>query len=89
MKECLNQILSEFEKRGKEKIDDIFLDFMECFASLGAEKLEYPNEFILDVKLFNENFEPTLKKFQDREIQYLMISDFYDYCRLTKKYKKQ
>ena len=88
MKECLNQILHEFEKRGKEQIDDIFLDFMECFSSLGAEKLEYPKEFILDVKLFGEGFAPTLKKFEDREIQYLMLSDFYDYCRLTKKYRK-
>ena len=29
-----------------------------------------------------------VKKFQDVQMRYLMLSDFYDYVRLTKKYKK-
>jgi len=62
---------------------------MECFATLKEEKLEYPKEFITDVRLYHEKFPPLLQKFEDIQIQYLMLSDFYDFARLTIKYKKQ
>mgnify|MGYP000196167494 CR=1 FL=1 len=52
------------------------------------EKLKYPKEFIHDVTLFNEGNFMLVKKFQDVQMRYLMLSDFYDYARLTKKYKK-
>jgi nitrogen fixation/metabolism regulation signal transduction histidine kinase len=61
---------------------------MECFSSIKAEKLEYPKEFIDDVRLFNEGNFMVVRKFQDIQMRYLMLSDFYDYARLTKKYKK-
>jgi len=54
---------------------------------LGAEKLEYPNEFINDVRLYHEGFAPLHRKFEDIETRYLMLSDFYDFVRLTKRYK--
>jgi hypothetical protein len=62
---------------------------MECFKSLGAEKLDYPKEFINDVKLYHEGFKPLHQKFEDIEIRYLMLSDFYDFARLTKRYKRE
>jgi len=61
--------------------------FSECFKGLGAEKLEYSNEFINDVRLYHEGFAPLHRKFEDIEIRYLMLSDFYDFMRLTKRYK--
>lgn len=98
MHECLKQICKEFETvqdfftspslHAEEKVDKLFINFMLCFSNLKEEKLQYPKEFQHDVKLYNEGFEPLIKKFQDREIRYLMLSDFYDYARLTKKYKK-
>lgn len=98
MHKCLIEICKEFEtvhdfltqpsKEKEEIIESLFLDFMECFSSIKAEKLEYPKEFIDDVRLFNEGNFMVVRKFQDIQIRYLMLSDFYDYARLTKKYKK-
>jgi hypothetical protein len=98
MQQCLISILDEFSlykdfinnrtQKDEESINRLFVEFLECFSSLGAEKLEYPNEFVTDVKLYKEGFAPILEKFKDIEIQYLMLSDFYDFCRLTKKYRK-
>ncbi|WP_373073133.1 hypothetical protein [Sulfurimonas sp.] len=95
MQECLVSICKEFEtcsnflnEKTEEKtntINKIFMEFMECFASLKAEKLDYPKEFINDVKYYNEGNEPLVKKFEDIEMRYLMLSDFYDFCRITKK----
>jgi len=70
------------------RLFSLFLDFMECFSSIKEEKLQYPKEFIDDVRLFNEGNFIVVKKFQDVQMRYLMLSDFYDYARLTKKYKK-
>ena len=99
MRECLTKICKEFETlagflqdqtpKKTKTVDKLFLRFMECFSELKEEKLEYPKEFINDVRLFHEGFEPLLKKFEDRQIRYLMLSDFYDFARLTKKYKKE
>ncbi len=99
MQECLKQICTEFEELSgflqkqtpqKEKlVNKLFIEFMTCFGKLKEEKLEYPKEFINDVRLFHEGFSPLIQKFDDIQIRYLMLSDFYDFARLTKKYKKQ
>ena len=96
MHPCLIQICHEFEplkgfltNRAQEQellVNRLFVEFMECFNSLKEEKLDYPKEFIGDVQLYHEGFELLHKKFEDIEICYLMLSDFYDFARLTKKY---
>ncbi len=96
MNPCLTQICQEFESlkgflknRTQEQervVNKLFLEFMVCFKSLKEEKLDYPKEFIGDVRLYHEGFELLHKKFEDIEIRYLMLSDFYDFARLTKKY---
>jgi len=98
MHQCLIKICKVFEtiegflenKKSKKKfrVNKLFIEFMECFGSLKEEKLSYPKEFINDVRLYHENFPPLLQKFEDVEIQYLILSDFYDFARITKKYKK-
>lgn len=98
MHNCLTNICKEFEAldgflqnktpQKENLVDTLFLQFMNCFKELKEEKLEYPKEFQGDVKLFHEGFAPLLKKFEDREIRYLMLSDFYDFARLTKRYTK-
>jgi len=98
MQNCLIEICEEFEnlqgfletqtEKQEILVDKLFLRFMNCFKNLKEEKLDYPKEFIGDVRLFHEGFAPLLQKFEDREIRYLMLSDFYDFARLTKKYKK-
>jgi len=98
MQKCLEEICKEFETlqgflknqtlEQKLLVDKLFLKFMNCFNELKEEKLEYPKEFINDVRLFHEGFAPLLQKFEDKEIRYLMLSDFYDFARITKKYKK-
>lgn len=98
MHNCLIEICQEFEtlkgflqtptKEQEEKVNELFYKFMECFPSIKEEKLEYPNEFIEDVRLFNEGLEIVRKKFEDIQIRYLMLSDFYDFVRVTKRYKK-
>lgn len=98
MQKCLIEICKEFETvkdfltepttKKDEIIGSLFLDFMECFPSIKEEKLSYPKEFADDVKLFNEGNFIVVRKFQDIQMRYLMLSDFYDFVRLTKKYKK-
>lgn len=99
MHDCLKTICHEFEEikdffkdetaQKDEKVNELFVKFMECFPQIHEEKLEYPREFIDDVKLYNDGFPPILEKFADIQIQYLMLSDFYDYARLTKHYIKE
>jgi hypothetical protein len=98
MTQCLIVICKEFEKidsflkdqtiEKENMVNKLFIDFMRCFGDLKEEKLEYPKEFIGDVRLFHEGFSPTLEKFKDVQMQYLMLSDFYDFARITKKYSK-
>lgn len=98
MHNCLIEICKEFEElKGflknpsddkKELVNKLFYKFMECFPTIKEEKLEYPSEFIEDVRLFNEGLEIVHKKFADVQIRYLMLSDFYDFARLTKRYTK-
>ena len=99
MHQCLIKICKDFEtikgflgnktSQDELRIKSLFVQFMECFKSLKEEKLSYPKEFINDVRLYHENFPPLLQKFEDVEMQYLMLSDFYDFVRITKKYKKK
>jgi len=99
MNECLIKICVTFEDVSdfltdktvaKENvINTSFLNFIECFSSLKEKKLEFPKEFINDVKYYLEGNEPLVKKFEDVEMRYLMLSDFYDFCRLTKMYVKK
>ncbi|HFU76520.1 MAG TPA: hypothetical protein ENK66_09785 [Arcobacter sp.] len=99
MQKCLIQICKEFEtinnfledqtKNKENQVNDLFINFMDCFYTLKEEKLEYPKEFQEDVKLYHEGFKPIYKKFADVQIRYLMLSDFYDFVRLTKKYKRK
>ena len=98
MQQCLNKICKEFEtlkgflkeptQEMKDTVNRLFGEFLICFSSLKEEKLDYPKEFRNDVKLYNEGYEPLVKKFEDIQIRYLMLSDFYDFARLTKRYKK-
>ncbi|MEJ2372832.1 MAG: hypothetical protein P8Y22_04625 [Sulfurimonas sp.] len=99
MNECLHSICETFEETKdflkertpqKEKvITTLFFDFLECFSSLKEEKLDFPKEFQHDVKTYLKGNLALLKKFEDVEIRYLMLSDFYDFCRLTKRYIKE
>ena len=98
MNECLLNICKTFEEttdflsnRSQEKekiVTKLFFEFLDCFSSLQAEKLEYPKEFQNDVKLYLQGHPILQKKFEDVEIRYLMLSDFYDFCRLTKRYTR-
>jgi hypothetical protein len=98
LNECLVNICETFEEitdffsnkslEKEEIVTKLFFDFLECFSSLKAEKLEYPKEFQNDVKLYLQGHPILKKKFEDVEIRYLMLSDFYDFCRLTKRYRK-
>jgi len=80
--------LSNRSQEKEEIVTKLFFEFLDCFSSLKEEKLEYPKEFQTDVKLYLQGYAPLKKKFEDIEIRYLMLSDFYDFCRLTKRYKK-
>lgn len=98
MNPCLIHICERFEtiadflahrsQEQEEIVSDLFLDFLDCFASLQAEKLEYPKEFQKDVKFYLQGEPIMMKQFEDVEFRYLMLSDFYDFCRLTKRYSK-
>jgi hypothetical protein len=96
MQKCLIEICEEFETISnffkeqtspkEEKVNNLFLKFIECFSSLKADKLNFPKEFQNDVKYYIEKNPPLVRKFEDVQIRYLMLSDFYDFARLTKKY---
>ena len=90
--EAFEETTDFFENRSEEKeeaVAQLFFDFLDCFSSLQAEKLEYPKEFQNDVRLYLQGHPVLTKKFEDVEIRYLMLSDFYDFCRLTKRYTKE
>jgi hypothetical protein len=99
VKKCLYQICHDFEdiagfftnksQKNILTINKLFFNFIDCFFSSGAEKLQYPQEFQNDVKLYIQGHPIVQKKFEDVEIRYLMLSDFYDFCRLTKRYVKK
>jgi len=96
--QCLVRICERFEEiadflvhRSQEKeeiVTKLFLDFLNCFSSLKAEKLEYPKEFQKDVKYYLQGEPIMMKQFEDIEVRYLMLSDFVDFCKFTKRYSK-
>jgi hypothetical protein len=93
---CLVAICKEFEtldnyllnrsEKNLKKINKLFFEFIECYSNLKEEKLQYPKEFAKDVKLYKEGNITLVEKFEDTDIRYMMLSDFYDYVRITKKY---
>jgi len=87
--EKINDFLTHRSQEQEEIVAQLFLDFVECFSSVGAEKLEYPKEFQKDVKYFSQGEPIMMKQFEDIEFRYLMLSDFVDFCRLTKRYKNR
>lgn len=86
--ETITDFLAHRSAEQDETVSTLFIDFLECFASLQAEKLEYPKEFQKDVKYYLLGEPVMMKQFEDVEFKYLMLSDFYDFCRLTKRYTK-
>lgn len=86
--EQLRGYLQETTAKKDQKLDELFYKFIDSFHKLKEEKLDYPKEFQNDVRLYKEEFKPIIKKFEDKQIRYLMLSDFYDYVRLTKRYTK-
>jgi len=96
--QCLVHICERFEKitdflthksqEQEEIVINLFQDFVDCFSSLQAEKLEFPKEFQKDVKYFSQGEPVMMEQFKDIEFRYLMLSDFVDFCRLTKRYSK-
>jgi len=96
--QCLVHICERFEKttdflthksqEQEEIVAQLFQDFVDCFSSLQAEKLEFPKEFQKDVKYFSQGEPVMMEQFKDIEFRYLMLSDFVDFCRLTKRYSK-
>lgn len=96
--QCLVRICERFEtitdfltQRSPEQdkiVINLFQDFVECFSSLQAEKLEFPKEFQKDVKFYLQGEPVMMEQFKDIEFRYLMLSDFVDFCRLTKRYIK-
>lgn len=99
MNECLHNICQTFEgatdfltdkSQEKEKVVvKLFFDFLECFSSLKEEKLDFPKEFQHDVHTYLDGNLALVNKFEDIEMRYLMLSDFYDFCRITKRYTKE
>lgn len=98
MNQCLVHICERFEtvtdfltQRSpdqEEIVIKLFQDFVECFSSLQAEKLDFPKEFQKDVKFYLQGEPVMMEQFEDIEFRYLMLSDFVDFCRLTKRYTK-
>lgn len=86
--EEITDFLAHRSQEQEEIVTQLFLDFVECFSSVGAEKLDYPKEFQKDVKYYLQEEPVMMEQFEDIEFRYLMLSDFYDFCRLTKRYTK-
>jgi hypothetical protein len=86
--EQIGNFLTHKSTEDTARVDQLFDAFIDTFADLKEEKLDYPREFQTDVKLYHEGYEPLIQKFEDREIRYLMLSDFYDFVTLTKKYRR-
>lgn len=94
MKQCLYEICVEFEElqgfltektdAKKDKVNQLFFRFVNCFSFLGEEKHAYPREFAADCALFVAGDSGVVDKFGDIEMRYLILSDFYDYARLKK-----
>ena len=98
MQHCLEYICREFEKVKdylhapspvKELIiNNLFENFMDCFGQYPFEKKRYPKEFLDAANLYNVNDPVILKRFEDIGMRYLLLSDFYDYVKITHLYHK-
>jgi hypothetical protein len=84
----ITDFLAHRSQEQDEIVAKLFFDFVDCFSSLKSEKLEYPKEFQKDVKYYLQGEPIMMEQFEDVEFRYLMLSDFYDFCRLTKRYSK-
>lgn len=86
--ETVTDFLTQKAPDQEEIVIKLFQDFVECFSSLQAEKLDFPKEFQKDVKFYLQCEPVMMEQFEDIEFRYLMLSDFVDFCRLTKRYTK-
>lgn len=96
MQHCLEYICKEFEKvqdylntptPAKEVIiNNLFENFMHCFIEYPFEKKRYPKEFLDAANLYESGDTVILKRFEDIGMRYLLLSDFYDYVKITKLY---
>jgi hypothetical protein len=75
-------------KKKSDMVEMLFESFMVSFSFLKEEKLEYPQEFRDSVSAYNDQNKITIEYFKDIKMKYLILSDFYDYARITKKYIK-
>ena len=85
----MTDFLTQRSQEQEKVVSNLFQDFVECFSSLQAEKLEFPKEFQKDIKFYQQGEPVMIKQFEDIEFRYLMLSDFVDFCRLTKRYIKR
>ncbi len=93
MQQCLEYICREFEKvkdylhrptLEKERIiDNLFANFMQCFSEYPFEKKRYPKEFLEAANLYNAGDAVVRQRFADVGMRYLLLSDFYDYVKIT------
>lgn len=98
MQQCLEYICKEFEKVKdylhapspiKEHIiNNLFENFMSCFMEYPFEKKRYPHEFLDVATLYNAGDSVVKKRFSDSGMRYLLLSDFYDYVKITHLYQK-
>ena len=98
MQQCLEYICKEFEKvkdylhapsPAKELIiNNLFENFMHCFSEYPFEKKRYPHEFLEVSNLYNAGDIVVQKRFSDIGMRYLLLSDFYDYVKITHLYQK-
>lgn len=89
----IGNVLYEFErlgdflnKRTKEDEERVYRIFEEFVVAFWSRRAEFPHEFENDIGLYRQKHPPMVKRFEDIEIRYLCLSDFYDYCRLMKIY---
>jgi hypothetical protein len=68
--------------------NNLFKNFMKCFLEYPFEKKRYPKEFLETANLYNDGDVVTLKRFEDIGMRYLLLSDFYDYVKITHLYQK-
>ena len=98
MQQSLEYICKEFEKvkdylqvptpEKEHIIDNLFADFMRCFVEYPFEKKRYPKEFLEAATLYNASDTVVRRRFEDIGMRYLLLSDFYDYVKITHLYGK-
>ena len=56
---------------------------MQCFSEYPFEKKRYPKEFLEAANLYNAGDAVVRQRFADVGMRYLLLSDFYDYVKIT------